>query len=551
MIAQPIFIHSLFRAGSTYLFHVFRRSKTNYRCYQEPLHELAFYAKKDKALLFSERNEKMKLLRHPQLDSPYFMELYNVAETCLDFLSEESIYDTYFATNNLNFLNFLDSLIHATPVQPVIQECRTSGRIGTIKSELGGFHIHLWRNPWDQWWSYKVDHYFDITSQLFINAPDCPKLIQNLRQAIDFKCIHHGDIKTRMQWFKEHPLTPEHSYLVFYTLWFLGLRQGKQHADLQINIDQLGESQIYGKTITNSLAANGITDIDFSDCSIPQATYTDEEHRFFSDIEQKAHALFLASGGPQEEIDHLQDIRQKHAPSCWKLPVTTPGMTAILRDATRARTLVISRETQAVELYQEIAFQKQNTDPTATSQLIQQAELKAQAAEDKVRLAELRAQAAEDKVRLAEQEGQQAAAQARLVEETLQSVYSSSSWQLTQPFRFMGNLFYLICSKRPFFPRLIKHAGYLILNPLMRGVMKLLYTRPLIRSFVHFCLKRFPRLENRLRHLAIKASFSTSFDINPFETQPVPKETAHLSPMTKKNYKDLKQAIEQRSKEHS
>jgi len=47
----PIYIHSLFRAGSTYLFHVFRRSKAGYWCYQEPLHEVAFIAKHNPDIL--------------------------------------------------------------------------------------------------------------------------------------------------------------------------------------------------------------------------------------------------------------------------------------------------------------------------------------------------------------------------------------------------------------------------------------------------------------------------------------------------------------------
>jgi hypothetical protein len=39
MSAGPIFVHSLFRSGSTYLFEVFRRSPDGYWCYQEPLNE--------------------------------------------------------------------------------------------------------------------------------------------------------------------------------------------------------------------------------------------------------------------------------------------------------------------------------------------------------------------------------------------------------------------------------------------------------------------------------------------------------------------------------
>ena len=35
----PIFVHSVFRSGSVYIFNVFRRSKYKYYSLQEPLHE--------------------------------------------------------------------------------------------------------------------------------------------------------------------------------------------------------------------------------------------------------------------------------------------------------------------------------------------------------------------------------------------------------------------------------------------------------------------------------------------------------------------------------
>ncbi|MCD6274391.1 MAG: hypothetical protein J7K30_16505, partial [Deltaproteobacteria bacterium] len=193
MESKPIFIHSLFRAGSTYLFHVFRRSDAGYWCYQEPLHELSYYSKEDRELLLSEKGEKMEQLRHPSLGDPYFLELYEVADDCLGALSAESIYDAYFAMGDLDpGIGFWRSLIHAAHARPVIQECRTSARISTIKSALGGFHLYLWRNPWDQWWSYKVDRYFDLTSQLFINSPHHPGVIALLREAIGFIPLNRG-----------------------------------------------------------------------------------------------------------------------------------------------------------------------------------------------------------------------------------------------------------------------------------------------------------------------------------------------------------------------
>ena len=73
---DPVFIHSLWRAGSTYLFSVFRRSNAGYWCYQEPVHEIALLAKDNPENLLSYNGEKMQALRHPPLAASYFLELY-------------------------------------------------------------------------------------------------------------------------------------------------------------------------------------------------------------------------------------------------------------------------------------------------------------------------------------------------------------------------------------------------------------------------------------------------------------------------------------------
>src|SRR2546428_10335896 len=38
MSSRPIFLHTMFRTGGTYLFHVFRRSPAGYTTYYEPVH---------------------------------------------------------------------------------------------------------------------------------------------------------------------------------------------------------------------------------------------------------------------------------------------------------------------------------------------------------------------------------------------------------------------------------------------------------------------------------------------------------------------------------
>ncbi|MGQ9797531.1 MAG: hypothetical protein ACUVR9_14345, partial [Desulfosoma sp.] len=158
MEKSPIFIHSLFHSGSTYLSHVFRRSPCGYWCYQEPLHEAVYFAKNDPTILLRGFGEEdLNLYRHPRLDKPYFQELLDVWPAWKDTLDQSAIYDAYFPAPGQDFgIGYWQALVNAAQGRPVFQECRTSGRIGAIKARLGGYHIYLWRNPWDQWWSYEV-----------------------------------------------------------------------------------------------------------------------------------------------------------------------------------------------------------------------------------------------------------------------------------------------------------------------------------------------------------------------------------------------------------
>ncbi|MER2532507.1 MAG: hypothetical protein ABTR54_13035, partial [Candidatus Competibacter sp.] len=383
---SPIFIHSLFRSGSTYLFHVFRRSTESYWCYQEPLHEFPLYALDNHDILLSERSDKMELLRHPSLNAPYFLELYEVADWCLDKLNREAIYDSYFAPEGADIgIDYWRALIETAHGRPVIQECRTSSRIRTIKSLLGGFHIYLWRNPWDQWWSHKVADYFDAANQLFINAPRHPEVIDRLRREIGFIGHEGSDLASQFAWFMERQLPSNQNYLIFYVLWCLGLQEGMLNADLLLNIDYLSDSLEYRQEVLDCLSQNSITDLDFSDCSTPQAFYASTDRAFFSRIEDKAHGLFLLSGIPQTDINRLLAIRHEYEPQIWQSPISKIDPSGLLRDAERARALVVKAEGHEVELRSKFRDE------------ISRQERRAEAAEGRAQEQEQRAVAAESR----------------------------------------------------------------------------------------------------------------------------------------------------------
>lgn len=397
MNKEHILIHSLFRAGSTYFFNVFRRAGAGYYCYQEPLHELALYARNNQDLLFSDHgDEKANFLRHPKLDLPYFQELHDVAEQCLPYLDKSNIYDAYFSKEgSKGGAEYLRKLISEAKGRAVIQECRSSSRIGMLKQELAGFHIYLWRNPWDQWWSYKVASYFDTANQLIINANPHPDVISRLRREIGLEDFQSERIDAQFDWYLKNPLSSENSFLVFYILWFLGLQEGKANADLLVNIDRLSDNLEYRQTILESFARNNILGLALDDCRIHQSVYGDEDRKFFTAIEDKAHGLLLLSGIPQRAIDGVVAMRKEFEPSIQRNEGASASTAELIRDAERARALALQSHNNAViqcVKYNQLAIAEANLRIIADekSAIASEAEARALQAETKARDAEER-----------------------------------------------------------------------------------------------------------------------------------------------------------------
>jgi hypothetical protein len=338
---EPIFIHSLFRAGSTYLFTAFRRAGKEYTCYQEPLHEIAVFARNNVSILDQAGGEMNEFLRHPSIDGSYYKELIDAWPTWTDFINENSVYNGYFSESKDEIgVPYWAALTENSTGRPVFQECRTSSRINAIKKILNGEHIYLWRNPWDQWWSYKVAPYFDVTSQIIIHAQNSPQPVHNLLKELQLKNCGTQDLDCIFSYYYDNPLTTEQSYLIFYLLWCLGLKEGQSSADLLINIDSLSTSNDYKQEIESYLNFKDIHNIYFYDCSIPQTTYTSKESVFFQSLEAKVHSWLLDGGWHKSDLDRIQSMRLEHQPSNLVYKQDNEQGRDLLKQSSRARDLV-------------------------------------------------------------------------------------------------------------------------------------------------------------------------------------------------------------------
>ena len=315
-MSSPIFIHSMFRAGSTYLFSVFRRAGEQYRCYYEPLHERVAWAAKDvsRLALASSSSEAPKL-RHPQLDKPYFQELEDSWRFWKDAISPDMVYRGYFSRDAQEAgVPFYRALLGAAGPRPVFCDCRTSGRIGTLKHELGGQHIFLWRNPWDQWWSYQLDDYFETANQIILHAQPLPKALSTLAKTRVLGGASGEGYSELRDEYLSRPLAFSDRYTLFYLLWCLALKEGLEHADYRLNIDTLCRDKDAAAVIEEDLARLGIDGLSFADAQCPVSMYSPEEQAQFEDIEAQVHGQLIDSGWTEEELNGVLKERELHRP---------------------------------------------------------------------------------------------------------------------------------------------------------------------------------------------------------------------------------------------
>lgn len=308
--ASPVFIHSLFRAGSTYLFNCFRRSVEKYCCYQEPLNEFLLNAGKNPEVLLNLHEDNTRHLRHPAIDLPYFYEFFPHANWVGDSFREEFSYHDYFNDSPLEseaLCRYLTGLAEVAKGRAVFQECRSPGRVSAIRRCLGGIHLFLWRNPWDQWWSYKVDSHFEICNLQILAAEPAPAVFLELRERLGFAPQGRG-----VEHFVGQRLDAAGSYTLFFALWCHAMLTALPKCDFDINIDSLSHDETYRDALLVRLESHGITGLDFADCSIPSSLYGQRDQAFFTSLEEPVLELFRLHGYSSTDLEKICGLREQH-----------------------------------------------------------------------------------------------------------------------------------------------------------------------------------------------------------------------------------------------
>jgi hypothetical protein len=479
MNAKPVFIHSLFRSGSTYLFEVFRRSSEGYWCYQEPLNE--HLLDRSDAAFWSDsqqQDSRVAYLRHPKLNKPYFFEFTQIKDIVLALFRPEFCFEMFFLTPGQQaseLCSYIGELINHARGRAVLQCCRSVGRMNWARFQSDAIHIYLWRNPWDQWWSYKVDSYFDLTNLAVYGADRVPDFLMRIRAESGLTLSPYRDhLPDWSALQREIALHTDHvrSYLLFYALWLYGLIESRSAADVSVNIDMLSESAEYRGKVLARLSALGLTGIELSDANVPRSVYGEIDRSFFSEIEIKVHELFLKTGYKMADLEWILTERHSYLPFRQK-----PHFETILPEEARVTVEEIFKLRKIIQKYGAEFQDKKNFAIVL--------EAKAREVEYKAKASEVRAREIERRL--------------NETEATLARIYRSKSWRLTAPLResrlyVKGSLHFMGASISA-----LRTLTRRIVRGVVRSVLMHLEARPQFKAMIISAIGRFPFLESRLR----------------------------------------------------
>jgi hypothetical protein len=532
--SSPIFIHSLFRAGSTYIFNVFRRSSYQYWCYQEPLNEYITFADSEPEKLLQIHKQATEYLRHPELDKPYFYEFYAISKDIGDLLKRNLPYYSYFFPKEDELLalsQYFDCLITKSQGRPVLQCCRTSGRVKHLRSRFGGSHIFLWRNPWDQWWSYRIG--FDTYNLWIMNSHTLPGFLRSIKNELCLPEFHDSDLFLEYNFFNSVRLSSQDSYKLFFGLWCHAMLEAKPACDFSISIDMFSNSESYRRQISNQFSDIGIDSntLDFTDCDIPIGIYGSKDIDFFDPIENSVYSLLIEYGYNNVQIEQIKRIRLEHLP---EIKNSSHIVQSASRDAMRARKIARDFQGESATLQKTVKILRIMSTDLAK------------------KVSHLESDANELRKTIQSQENL-----IQSLEASLDSLVKSRSMKITAPLRLVGNLVKKIKHEiylRFFNTKHVPEKGYnlrdvafFFVSTINQSLKKIfiylvltLWGNQLTQKVLLRLFRKIPGLESKLKRIYTSIVYSISFQASKRGSQKIP----DLSPTARRIYYDLKESID-------
>lgn len=309
---KVIFLHSMFRTGSTYMFNKFRSSE-KFTTYYEPLHHDLIKLKKDSLDIWKYNKKATKVMNHPELEKPHFYEFqaaFNCGDEQLPFYDVDFAYKEFFSVEKEKKLkNYIDNIINVTDEKkiPLFQFNRTSLRINWFRNNYpSSLNLFLLRNPRDQFESYiqrgKIGKNIFLAINLYIALLDKKASIEVLKKQKRFEVSNNitKDLVECMKLTKNYSIK-EH-YRIFFYIWTLSYFHAEKYTDFIIDMDRINNDGEYLEKIKEKLEIYSQEKLDFKDYKIKNNDFLFMEYKKIIKIEENVMNILDLTEVNKEKI---------------------------------------------------------------------------------------------------------------------------------------------------------------------------------------------------------------------------------------------------------
>jgi len=279
---KPVFIHSNFRAASTYLWSQFRKAPNSYTYYEPFNPGLISMTHESLAQVSSGSWDS----QHPQTALPYFTEFLPLLRSSGGVLNyPRSLIGGFLKGSDVSLLHkYLDQLIRFPQDLeriPVLCFCRSLSLVQWVKKTFGGLHITSLRNPYSQWVSFLRQN--EIGNLYFTKAIlDFLNTLLSTPYDIILKDI---DFNVQPEHYASHIDRFADIFLIYY---FISTSLSTENADIILNVDQISKNKKIGANIEKSIMEmSGLDGLSFQDCCVP----LHEQGDHFSIFSESAYKL--------------------------------------------------------------------------------------------------------------------------------------------------------------------------------------------------------------------------------------------------------------------
>lgn len=302
-LVRPIFIHAMWRTGSTYVWKKFR-DDPRYRAYYEPLHERLSQPREAVEAVCGAAT--MAALRHPPTDDFYFAEYPFTPDGGVEYFQKPLSYERYCleATEaDEDLRRYIGNLCEYAALhgqRAVFQFNRSLFRAAWLAHNFLSVHVLVLRNPLAVWKSFRSfeARYFEtgicrILGQN-LSKPPIKYLVpwlefpHEVRDTVEEEADCYGRFAEKYE---------DLLYPSFFDFYLLSIAHCAQHADCILDLDEITRNPAVRQAATNRLRELGI-EITLADCDLPSYVPKegDEEWLAYEDFSRN----FLASTLPPE-----------------------------------------------------------------------------------------------------------------------------------------------------------------------------------------------------------------------------------------------------------